>query len=269
MARSMASIVTCSSTNLARASTVFSRSNGAAMIFAKARRSSTKRSRAFFRSVACCSLMTTSDASTVSRPQSRSPMHRMLFDALSTHAADDLEDRVLPHQTFERSVCPSLSFPKISSGRDSRREAESSLGPNCLTVRQFLARQRGGRHRKGGIRAAARALGLTRHRLGPHHRGPYKGCSGEHTYCPHSTRGTMAPFKPKPRQPPMTKAELRAQGIQALAQVTTPIIKLPMKIRRQCGRCGDFNSVLVEPGQAAPAFKCSACGYAAGNPRLV
>src|SRR5262249_62030990 len=73
----------------------------------------------------------------------------------------------------------------------------------------------------------------------------YKGCSGEHTYCPHSTRGTMAPFKPKPRQPPMTKAELRAQGIQALAQVTTPIIKLPMKIRRQCGRCGDFNSVLV------------------------
>src|SRR6516225_2954758 len=38
--------------------------------FAKARRSSTKRSRAFFRSVACCSLMTTSDASTVSRPQS-------------------------------------------------------------------------------------------------------------------------------------------------------------------------------------------------------
>src|SRR6516165_6004801 len=126
MARSMASIVACSSTNLARASTVFSRSNGAAMIFAKARRSSTKRSRAFFRSVACCSLMTTSDASTVSRPQSRSPMHRMLFDALSTHAADDLEDRALPHQTFERSVCPSLSFPNISSGRDSRREAESS-----------------------------------------------------------------------------------------------------------------------------------------------
>jgi hypothetical protein len=118
--------------------------------------------------------------------------------------------------------------------------------------------------RKGGIRAAARALGLTRHRLGPHHRGLYKGCSGEHTYCPHSTRGTMAPFKLKPRQPPMTKAELRAQGIQALAQVTTPIIKLQMKIRRQCGRCGDFNSVLVEPGQAVPAFKCSACGYAAG-----
>ena len=65
----------------------------------------------------------------------------------------------------------------------------------------------------------------------------------------------MAPFKPKPRQPPMTKAELRAQGIQALAQVTTPIMKLPMKIRRQCGRCGDFNSVLVEPGQAVPAVQ--------------
>jgi hypothetical protein len=66
----------------------------------------------------------------------------------------------------------------------------------------------------------------------------------------------MAPFKLKPRQPLMIKAELRAQGIQALAQVTAPIIKLPMKIRRQCGRCGDFNSVLVEPGQAVPAFKC-------------
>ena len=62
----------------------------------------------------------------------------------------------------------------------------------------------------------------------------------------------------------MTKAELRAQGIQALAQVTTPIIKLPIKIRRQCGRCGDFNSVLVQPGQAVPAFRCSACGYRAG-----
>jgi hypothetical protein len=117
---------------------------------------------------------------------------------------------------------------------------------------------------RAGIRSAARVLGLTRHRLGPHHRELYKGCSGEHTYCPHSTRGIMAPFKPKPRQPPMTKAELRAQGIQALAQVTTPIIKLPMKIRRQCGRCGDFNSVLVEPEQAVPAFKCLACGFAAG-----
>jgi hypothetical protein len=121
-----------------------------------------------------------------------------------------------------------------------------------------------GRCRKSGIRAAARALRLTRHRLGPHHWGLYKG-AGEHTLLSaHSTRGTMAPFKPKPRQPPMTKAELRAQGIQALAQVTTPIIKLPMKIRRQCVRCGDFNSVLVEPGQAVPAFKCSACGHAAG-----
>ena len=73
----------------------------------------------------------------------------------------------------------------------------------------------------------------------------------------------MAPFKRKPRQPAMTKAQLRAQGVQALVQATTPIIKLPMKIRRQCGGCGDFNSVLVEPGEAVPPFKCSACGYPA------
>jgi hypothetical protein len=69
----------------------------------------------------------------------------------------------------------------------------------------------------------------------------------------------MAPFKRKPPQPAMSKAELRAQGVQALAQVTTPITKLPMKIRRQCKDCGRFNSVLVEPGEAVPAFKCSTC----------
>jgi hypothetical protein len=34
-----------------------------------------------------------------------------------------------------------------------------------------------------------------------------------------------------------------------------------MKIKRRCGGCGDFNTVLVEAGEAVPAFKCSACGY--------
>jgi hypothetical protein len=76
----------------------------------------------------------------------------------------------------------------------------------------------------------------------------------------------MAPFKRKPPQPAMRKAELRAQGVQALAQgVTTPITKLPMKIRkirRQCKDCGRFNSVLVELGEAVPAFKCSTCQLA-------
>jgi hypothetical protein len=70
-----------------------------------------------------------------------------------------------------------------------------SCNPLILVLRETVA-QRGGRRRKGGIRAAARAFGLTRHRLGPHHRGLYNGCSGEHTYCSHSTRGSMAPFKP-------------------------------------------------------------------------
>jgi hypothetical protein len=71
-------------------------------------------------------------------------------------------------------------------------------------------------------------------------------------------------FDPNRSTTPHDQSGTQGTGIQALAQVTTPIIKLPMKIRRQCGRCGDFNSVLVEPGQAVPAFKCSACGYAAG-----
>ncbi len=66
----------------------------------------------------------------------------------------------------------------------------------------------------------------------------------------------MPPFKPKPRQPSMSKAELRAQGVLALAQASKPVMKLPMKIKRQCARCDHFNSVLVEPGEAVPAFKC-------------
>ena len=68
----------------------------------------------------------------------------------------------------------------------------------------------------------------------------------------------MPPFKPKPRQPSMSKAELRAQGVLALAQASKPVMKLPMKIKRQCARCDHFNSVLVEPGEAVPAFKCLA-----------
>ena len=55
-----------------------------------------------------------------------------------------------------------------------------SCNPLIFLVLRETVAQRGGRRRKGGIRAAARALGLTGRRLGPHHRGLYKGCSGEH-----------------------------------------------------------------------------------------
>ena len=76
----------------------------------------------------------------------------------------------------------------------------------------------------------------------------------------------MPPFKPKPRQPSMSKAELRAQGVQALAQADKPITKLPMKLKRQCSHCDRFNSVLVQPGEAVPDFKCSACGCSKARP---
>jgi transposase-like protein len=76
----------------------------------------------------------------------------------------------------------------------------------------------------------------------------------------------MPPLKPKARQRPMSKAELRAEGMQALAQTSKPIMKLPMKVKRQCGRCDHFNTVMVEPGEAVPAFKCSACGYSSARP---
>ena len=66
-------------------------------------------------------------------------------------------------------------------------------------------------------------------------------------------------MKERRRAPPMTKEELRAQGEQAMAATTKPIVKLPTKIVRQCGRCGEFTSVMVEPGQATPEFKCKSC----------
>jgi hypothetical protein len=67
------------------------------------------------------------------------------------------------------------------------------------------------------------------------------------------------PPRVRQRAPALTKAELRAQADQALASATKPIVKLPTKLVRQCGRCGEFCSVMVEPGQAPPEFKCKSC----------
>ena len=67
------------------------------------------------------------------------------------------------------------------------------------------------------------------------------------------------PFKPRPRGPALTKAELRAQAEQAIAAASKPIVKLPTKLVRQCGRCGESTTVMVEPGEAQPEFKCRIC----------
>ncbi|HET7255006.1 MAG TPA: hypothetical protein VFJ46_14700 [Xanthobacteraceae bacterium] len=61
------------------------------------------------------------------------------------------------------------------------------------------------------------------------------------------------------RGPALSKAELRAQADQAMTAATKPIVKLPTKLSRQCGRCGEFSAVMVEPGQAPPAFACKRC----------
>ncbi len=66
-------------------------------------------------------------------------------------------------------------------------------------------------------------------------------------------------MKQRRHGPPLTKEELRAQGAAAMAAMTKPIVKLPTKLVRQCGRCGEFSSVMVEPGQPAPEFKCKVC----------
>jgi hypothetical protein len=61
------------------------------------------------------------------------------------------------------------------------------------------------------------------------------------------------------RGPVLTKAELRAQADQAMAAATKPVVKLPTKVTRQCGRCGETTSVMVEPGEPTPAFQCKRC----------
>ncbi len=66
-------------------------------------------------------------------------------------------------------------------------------------------------------------------------------------------------MKPRQRGPALTKAELRAQADQAMAAVTKPIVKLPTKLVRQCGRCGESSHVMVEPGAETPPFKCKVC----------
>ena len=44
-----------------------------------------------------------------------------------------------------------------------------------------------------------------------------------------------------------------------MAAATKPIVKLPTKHVRQCGRCGEFTTVMVEPGHPVPPFKCKIC----------
>ena len=75
-----------------------------------------------------------------------------------------------------------LSFPKIQSGgiravRQNQRiiRVDAFEGAKLSHGETVSGKAKGRPPRKGGIRAAARALGLTRHRLGPHHPGLYKG----------------------------------------------------------------------------------------------
>jgi hypothetical protein len=44
-----------------------------------------------------------------------------------------------------------------------------------------------------------------------------------------------------------------------MATANKPIIKLPTKLVRKCGRSGESSSVMVEPGQAPPKFTCKFC----------
>jgi hypothetical protein len=72
-------------------------------------------------------------------------------------------------------------------------------------------------------------------------------------------KGLRLQMKRRVRGPALTKAELRARGEEAMAAATKPVVKLPTKLVRQCGRCGEFSSVMVEPGEEPPPFKCKVC----------
>jgi hypothetical protein len=72
-------------------------------------------------------------------------------------------------------------------------------------------------------------------------------------------KGLKLQMKRRVRGPALTKAELRARGEEALAAATKPVVKLPTKLVRQCGRCGEFSSVMVDPGEPTPPFKCKVC----------
>lgn len=63
----------------------------------------------------------------------------------------------------------------------------------------------------------------------------------------------------RPKGPPLSKAELRAQAEAAMAGATKPVTKLPTKLTRQCGRCGESSAVMVEPGEETPPFHCKHC----------
>jgi hypothetical protein len=77
--------------------------------------------------------------------------------------------------------------------------------------------------------------------------------------CVYNAKGLRLQMKRRVRGPALTKAELRARGKEAMAAATKPVVKLPTKLVRQCGRCGEFSSVMVEPGEEAPPFKCKVC----------
>jgi hypothetical protein len=65
--------------------------------------------------------------------------------------------------------------------------------------------------------------------------------------------------KDRRQGPALSKAELRAQGLAALNASQKPIVKLPTKVVRQCGRCGESDFVMVAPGEPTPPFKCKNC----------
>jgi len=44
-----------------------------------------------------------------------------------------------------------------------------------------------------------------------------------------------------------------------MAAASKTVVKLPTKLVRQCGRCGEFTTLMVDPGDATPAFKCKSC----------
>ena len=69
----------------------------------------------------------------------------------------------------------------------------------------------------------------------------------------------------KPRQPAMTKAELREQSERLMKdamerKVTVTKGKTRMEVK--CGKCGAPNRVSAEMGQTRVDYTCKECGHA-------
>ena len=69
----------------------------------------------------------------------------------------------------------------------------------------------------------------------------------------------------KPRQPAMSKAELREQSERLMKDAmerNIAVTRGKTRIEVKCGKCGAPNRVSADMGQTRVEYKCKECGHA-------